>query len=257
MIEHSKLATERPPQYTSLQLDLLDKSRLPKHIAIIPDGNRRWAKNQQEQSKLGHRFGANTLIETVRAAKELGIETVTFFLFSTENWNRSKEEINFLMWLLQEFLIDNREEMCEMGVKFHTIGDLTPLPKDALDQIELTKEATKHCSTINMVVALNYGARDEMRRAIAKIAADAKNGIVDPQDITERQISSYLDTALWGDPDLFIRTSGEHRISNYLLWQMAYTEIYFSKVLWPDFKGENLLEAVLDFQKRERRWGGS
>lgn len=256
-MNENELCTLTPPIYSPEELKLLDKNRLPKHIAIIPDGNRRWAKFRQENPQIGHRSGAETLIETVKAAKEIGIHTITFFLFSTENWNRSQEEINVLMWLLQEFLVENRQDMINRGIRFHTIGDLSALPAEVLSEIDKSKEETKHCSSINMVVALNYGARDEIRRAITKIVSDAKAGIINEKQLSESVIGTYLDTAPWGDPDLFIRTSGESRVSNYLLWQLAYSEIYFTDVLWPDFKSNNLLEAIIDYQKRERRWGGS
>ncbi len=243
--------------YTLDQLNRLDKALIPKHVAIIPDGNRRWAKQLKENPEKGHYRGANALIEIVKAAKEIGIKTVTFYGFSTENWSRSEEEINILMWLIKEFLSDHCEEMQKTGVRFHTIGNLAPLPKEVLNAIEKTCRTTAHCDTINMVIALNYGARNEIQRVLQKIIEDCQNGKVQKEHITEALISSYMDTAAWGDPDLFIRTSGEKRISNYLLWQLAYTEIYFTNVLWPDFKPANLLEAIEDFQKRERRWGGA
>jgi undecaprenyl diphosphate synthase len=242
--------------YTADQISLLNKELVPGHIAIIPDGNRRWARQKMENPADGHSQGANNLIQIVKAAKEIGIKSITFFLFSTENWNRSREEINLLMWLLQDFLDENREEMKNIGVCFNTIGNLDPLPKEALESVEKTRQLTADCQEINMIVALNYGARDEMRRAIQHIVDDSKSGKLGSSEITESLISQYVDTAPWGDPDLFIRTSGEMRISNYLLWQMAYTEIYFTKVLWPDFTPNHLLEAVLDYQNRERRWGG-
>ncbi len=242
--------------FTPEQLASLDKTRLPNHVAIIPDGNRRWAAKKREESEKGHFQGASTLIEIVKAAKALGIKTITFFCFSTENWSRSREEINILMWLLQDFLNENRLDMQTTGVRFSTIGNLEALPQEALIAIEETRRATAQCQDINMVVALNYGARDEIRRVLHKIIDDSNDGKIHKEQITEALIASYLDTAPWGDPELFIRTSGEMRLSNYLLWQMAYTEIYFTDVLWPDFKPADLLAAVADFQGRERRWGG-
>lgn len=242
--------------FTPEQLALLDPTRIPKHIAIIPDGNRRWAKAQKDSAEKGHHRGANTIIDTVKAALELGVKTLTFYCFSTENWTRSPKEIHFLMWLLEDFLNEHCAELQRLGVKFNTIGNLQVLPKEALMAVERTRDATAHCQNINMVAGINYGARDELCRTFQKIAADAKNGKLKIEEITEGLISGYLDTAPWGDPDLFIRTSGEMRISNYLLWQLAYAEIYFTNVLWPDFKPANLFEAVTDFQNRERRWGG-
>jgi len=243
--------------FTLDQLAKLDKSRIPKHVAIIPDGNRRWAKQKMEQPDKGHFQGANTLIEIVKSAKEIGIKTITFYLFSTENWARSKDEINCLMWLLQEFLREHREVMQQYGVRFQTVGDLSVFSQNILDSLEETRQATAECDCINMVVALNYGARNEMLRALHKIIDDCNSGTVKKELITENLIASYLDTAPWGDPDLFIRTSGEMRLSNYMLWQLAYTEIYFTDVLWPDFRPSNLLDAAVEFQKRDRRWGGA
>lgn len=243
--------------FSQEELKSLDRSRLPKHIAIIPDGNRRWAKNKTELPTKGYSEGACTLINTVKAAKEIGISTISFFLFSTENWNRSKEEISMLMWLFEKFLIDNRELMCTLGVKFETIGDLGALPKSVREEIAKTKVATCNCSSINMLAALNYGGRDEMRRALVKIVEETKQGKLQPEEITEELIGKHMDTATWGDPELFIRTSGEARVSNFLLWQLAYCEIHFTNVLWPDFKPAHLLRAIIDFQTRIRRWGGS
>ncbi len=237
------------------ELQSLDLLKLPKHIAIIPDGNRRWAKLHRQLPNIGHEMGAESLIEIVKAAKEIGIKTITFYLFSTENWNRSKEEIHILMGLLQYFLITNRKQMCEMGIRFNAIGDLSALPKEPLDEVKQTIADTSSCQEINMVVALNYGGRDEIKRALRKIVDAALQNEIKAGDVTESLIASHLDTAPFGDPDLFIRTSGESRLSNYMLWQLAYAEIHFTNVLWPDFKSTHLLEAILDYQKRERRWG--
>jgi undecaprenyl diphosphate synthase len=242
--------------FTSADLALLTQ-HIPRHVAIIPDGNRRWAKQQKKCFDLGHQAGADNIIEIVKAAKALGVKAVTFYLFSTENWTRSKIEVNALMWLLQKFLRDNVREMQEEGVRLRTIGDIHSLPKDALSSVQETMQATADCGEIDMVLALNYGARDEIRRAVRLIVHDYSMGKVQKEDVTEKLISSYLDTTPWGDPELLIRTSGEMRISNFLLWQLSYTEIYVSKLLWPDFKARDLLDAIIDFQKRERRLGGA
>lgn len=239
------------------QLSSLNKERIPRHLAIIPDGNRRWAQRQQENNISGYHSGANTVIETVKAAKEIGIKTVSFYLFSTENWNRPKEEIAALIWLLQEFLIGQTPEMLAHGVRLKTIGDLNAFSDDVVHLIHKTQETTAHCSGIDMVFALNYGSRDEIRRACCKIIEDIDCNRLQKQDITESLIGTYLDTAPWGDPDLLIRTSGEMRLSNFLLWQLSYAEIYTSNLFWPDFMPSDLLEAVLEFQKRERRWGSA
>lgn len=243
--------------YSSEQIACLDQSRIPRHVAFIPDGNRRWAKKQMEMAKKGHQAGANVLIEIVKAGKELGVKAMTFYLFSTENWNRPPEEVAALMWLLEEFLRGNCEEMKQQGVRLKTIGDLKALPKEVLLAIEETEQSTSHCNQIDMIFALNYGGRDDMRRAIRKILDDYSDKKLQKDQITEGLISQYLDTAPWGDPDLLIRTSGEMRISNFLLWQVSYSEIHVTDVLWPDFTHEDLLRAFIDFQQRERRLGGT
>jgi undecaprenyl diphosphate synthase len=243
--------------YTPDQLARLNKARIPHHVAIIPDGNRRWAKKQTEHFQKGHEAGAGNLIEIVKAGKELGIKTLTFYLFSTENWTRSEEEVAALMWLLQVFLRENCREMQEEGVRLKTIGDLSALPNDALAVLQETMEATAHCDQLEMVLALNYGGRDEIRRAFHHILDHYSEGKLRKEEVTETLIASYLDTKHWKDPDLLIRTSGEIRISNFLLWQLSYTEIYSTELLWPEFTPDDLLDAVLDFQKRDRRLGGT
>lgn len=239
------------------QLAVLDKLRTPKHIAFIPDGNRRWAKKQQSTVAHGHEAGASNLLDIVLAAKELDVKIVTFYIFSTENWQRDKEEVAFFLWLIESWLIDQRQTMIDEGVRLQSIGDPSRFPKSLQDALQGTKEATAACDCIQMVIALNYGGRDEIRRAVKKISADCKNGILDPEEVTEATISRYLDTAPWKDPDLLIRTSGESRISNFLIWQISYTEVYFADMMWPDFTPKNLLDAVSDFQNRQRRWGGA
>lgn len=246
-----------PKYFTSEQLALLDKQRIPQHIAIIPDGNRRWARLQSSQIETGHRMGANNLIHIVRAAREAGIKFITFYLFSTENWSRDPSEVQALMWILETFLIEQRQEMLDGGVCFHTIGDLSALAKTTNKIIEETKQTTAHCDKIHMIAALNYGSRDELKRAFKNILHDLETDKIHKDAIDETLISRYLDTALWPDPDLLIRTSGEVRISNFLLWQISYAEIYIVDVLWPDFKPQNLLEAILYFQTRDRRLGGA
>jgi undecaprenyl diphosphate synthase len=238
-------------------LSLLDKTKMPAHVAIIPDGNRRWAKQHNLGIAQGHDRGADNVMAMVRSAKSFGIKYITFYLFSTENWARDKFEVNALMFLLKRFIIEKRAEMIREGVRLHTIGDLAKLSKKINAAIDETKQATLHSHDINMILALNYGARDELKRAFLKISKDLKNNIIQENDIDEPLISSYLDTAHFPDPDLLIRTSGEHRISNYLLWQLSYSELYVSRVLWPDFTEKHFLEALLSFQSRERRLGGT
>lgn len=243
--------------YTPNQLACLNQNSVPRHVAIIPDGNRRWAKQQAENYQEGHKTGADNLIEISKAGKALGIKTLTFYLFSTENWTRSQEEIGALMWLLQEFLKENCQEMKDQGMRLKTIGQVEALHESALRVLEETIAATAHCKQIDIVLALNYGGRDEIRRAFQKILYHYEEGKLRKEEVTEKLISSYLDTKCWSDPDLLIRTSGEMRISNFLLWQLSYTEIYYTPLLWPEFKPSDLLAAVIDFQKRERRLGGT
>jgi undecaprenyl diphosphate synthase len=247
---------EKIARFHPAQLALLDRSRIPKHIAIIPDGNRRWAKKRLSSAQEGHREGADTLMETVKAAKELGIEEITFFSFSTENWNRPQEEITALMALMASYLLDQREEMIQSGIKLGTIGELSTLPAFLRQVIHDTKIATQECNKIHLILALNYGARDELCRAFRAMLNDYDHNLLNKDDITEETIASYLDTHPWQDPELLIRTSGEMRISNFLLWQISYAEIHVAPVLWPDFTPEYLLQAILDYQGRDRRWGG-
>lgn len=241
--------------YTPQEIDSIDTTRIPKHVAIIPDGNRRWAKHHKKMVLLGHQEGANALIEIVKAGKELGIKAMTFYLFSTENWNRPKEEISALMWLLEDFLRQRCQEMQEHGVRLMTIGNLNALSSKVQLAIKETKQSTAHCHDIDMIFALNYGGRDDLCRAFHKILEH--HGTVKKEQLNEELISRYLDTALWGDPDLLIRTSGEMRISNFLLWQLSYTEIHITNTLWPNFSHKDLLIAIKDYQTRDRRLGGT
>lgn len=234
----------------------IDVQRLPKHIAIIPDGNRRWAKKQQSSVKTGHREGADNLMDIIKAGREIGVKTMTFYLFSTENWNRSKEEVDALMWLLPTYLVEQKQTMIDNGIRLHTIGDLSRLPPDVLKVVNETKEATANGNEINFVMALNYGSRDEITRAVRQIALDVSQSKLQISQIDEALIASYLDTCLWPDPDLLIRTSAEFRVSNFLLWQISYSEVHIEDVLWPEFTPRHLLQAIIDFQGRDRRLGG-
>ncbi|MBA3602667.1 MAG: di-trans,poly-cis-decaprenylcistransferase [Parachlamydiaceae bacterium] len=237
------------------ELASLNNDKLPKHVAFIPDGNRRWALEHRVHKEEGHRQGGNNLIDIVKAAKELDIKVITFYLFSTENWARPQEEINALMWLLHSFLIEQRPIMLDYGIKLHTIGVLDRLAEYVQTTIQHTKDATDHCQGIDMVLALNYGSRDEICRAIRTIAGQIARKEISEESISEDLIASHLDTAAWPDPDLLIRTSGEMRLSNYLLWQLSYSEIYVTNILWPSFRPKHLLEALLNYQTRQRRLG--
>lgn len=235
----------------------IDKRRVPKHIAIIPDGNRRWAKKNRILPEEGHKIGAETLLNVIKASHQLGVKTLTFYIFSTENWSRPAREIKAQMWLLEKSLIEQKPRMIANGVRFQTIGDLSRFPSRIITLIDETVEATKECTNITVVFAMNYGGRDEIVRAAKKIAENCNKGLISTRDITEELVSKYLDTAKWGDPEMLIRTSGESRISNFLLWQISYAEIYLSEVFWPEFTPKHLLEAVIEYQHRERRLGGS
>lgn len=243
--------------YTTQQIADLDLTRLPTHIAIIPDGNRRWAKERGATAIEGQRHGADTLMDTVKAAKELGIKVITFYVFSTENWMRDPLEVQALLWLIQNYLESQRQEMVDNGVKLDYIGDLSRFPASMKAILQKSKEATAAGSDIEMILALNYGSRNEMTRALQALLNEVKLNQLQIDDLNEEMISQYLDTAKWVDPDLIIRTSGEFRMSNFLLWQSSYSEFYKTDVLWPDFSSEHLLEAILDFQTRQRRKGAS
>lgn len=229
---------------------------VPRHVAIIMDGNRRWARQRGFFGVYGHWRGAEVINPLVRYASTLGIEVLTLYSFSTENWARSKEEVEELMKVISFYLKENRQFMIEESVRLRTIGDVSTLPPDLQRELRQTEEITAKGHKIQLVLALNYGGRDEIRRAFLRIMEDVDLGKITKKDISESLISGYLDTAELGDPDLLIRTSGEQRLSNFLLWQMSYTEVYVTRVLWPDFTQGDLLEAVKEFQKRNRRLGG-
>lgn len=233
-----------------------DSTPLPKHVAIIMDGNRRWAKNNNLPPELGHWEGAKVLTEIVRVATECKIETLTAYAFSTENWARSRDEIQSLMTLFQLYLETKRETMVQEGVRLSTIGDLSRFPPTLRDALEVTMRATEHCHTINLVLALNYGGRDEIKRAMKRILERNEEKRISSEELTEDFIAQFLDTAPWGDPDLLIRTSGEMRLSNFMLWQTSYTELYISDVFWPQFTPEDFFQALLVYQNRKRRYGG-
>lgn len=258
MNETALLASQNSSSYFQMgQLARLNHNCIPQHVAIIPDGNRRWAKNRLSNPERGHREGADTLMDIIKAAQEIGIKSLTIYSFSTENWSRSNEEIQALMSIYATYLINNCEEMVQKGIKLETIGDLTKLPPILNQVIHETKVATQYCKNINLILALNYGARDEICRAVKTLVNDYECKQLTQEDINENVIASYLDTYEWGDPELLIRTSGEFRISNFLLWQLCYAEMHISPVLWPEFSPQHLLEAVIDYQSRERRWGGT
>jgi undecaprenyl diphosphate synthase len=237
-------------------LNQLDKSRIPNHIAIIMDGNGRWAKKRGLPRTMGHRAGVETIREIVKASSNLGVKYLTLYAFSTENWRRPPEEVNALMSLLVEFLKKEIQELHKNNVVIRAIGDLSMLPNKCRDELDRAYDKTKGNTGLCLNLALNYGSRDEIKNAIIAIAKDVKNNNLDIGRIDEDLISSYLYTSNIPDPDLLIRPSGEYRLSNYLLWQIAYTEFWFSDIYWPDFKPEHLYRAIFDYQSRDRRFGG-
>ena len=237
-------------------LDELKAKPMPQHIAIIMDGNGRWAKSKGLMRVAGHRVGVQALKNTIIALDELGIGHLTVYAFSTENWKRSKDEVDALMELITEFINKEIDYLDEKGVRVNPIGDISALTPKALESISYAKEKTKHNSHIVFNVALNYGGRQEIVRAAKAICEDVKRDALQIEDIDEALFSSYLYTAGQPDPDLVIRSSGELRISNFLLWQIAYSEFWITDILWPDFKKEDLWQAVWEYQNRDRRYGG-
>lgn len=233
------------------RLALIDPLLVPHHVAVIPDGNRRWAGARGEGAEFGHLHGAERVHQIVNAAHALGIKVLTFYTFSTENWSRMPEEVEALFTLITETSCSLEPQMLLEGVRLEIIGDLSALPLSLQAQIERTRLATQAGTKMRLVLALNYGGRDEMVRACKR----AIKGYLEGEALTEVTLAACMDTAAWGDPQLVIRTSGEMRMSNFLLWQTAYSELYFSSKLWPDFTQNDLLEAVLDYQKRTPRIG--
>lgn len=236
-------------------LSLIDKQNIPQHIAIIMDGNGRWAKQQGEERLFGHSVGVESVREALNGCKKLGVKYLTLYTFSTENWNRPKEEIDGLMNLLVQTIANEVDELNENGIRLLTIGDDDGLPESCQDELREAKEKTSKNTEFNLILALNYSSRWEIKKSIKLIAESYKEGRINLSDINDELISNSLTTANYPDPELLIRTSGEHRISNFLLWQIAYSELYFTDVLWPDFKEADLYQAVLAYQKRERRFG--
>lgn len=233
----------------------LDLSGAPEHVAIIMDGNRRWARQKNLPGEYGHAKGAQSLRDIVKAAIELQVKTLTVYAFSTENWVRPAIEVQTLIKLYKEYLIEERDSMVRNGVRLHTIGDLSRFDDQLIELISHTKKATAGCSKLNLVIALNYGGRSEIIRSIKKIAADIKQDKIAIEDISESLVSNYLDTSGFKDPELLIRSSGEFRLSNFLLWQLAYTEVYVSNEFWPSFTPHHFLSAIKTYLTRDRRRG--
>ncbi|HBQ86537.1 MAG TPA: isoprenyl transferase [Syntrophomonas sp.] len=234
----------------------IDRQNLPRHIAIIMDGNGRWAKKKLMPRTIGHRGGMSTLRKMVEACVELKIPVLTVFAFSTENWKRPREEVDYLMNLLIEFMQKEIEELHRQNVRVRVFGDYTKLPGRCVNQVEEACRITENNNGLTFNIAINYGARDEIVRAARQAAIMVAKGEISSDEITEETIGRLLYTAGITDPDLLIRTAGEMRISNFLLWQIAYAELWFTDVLWPDFTREDLMQAIYDYQHRSRRFGG-
>lgn len=233
----------------------IDLERLPQHVAVIMDGNGRWARKKGMMRVFGHQNGVKAVRETVEACAELGVKALTLYAFSTENWNRPKSEVDALMKLLISTLRKELHTLTENNIRLRAIGDLSALPPDGRRELNEVMSETADNEHMDLILALSYSARWELVDAVKRMSEEAAKGELDPEDISEECISNHLSTAGIPDPELLIRTSGETRISNFLLWQIAYTELYFTPTLWPDFRKDDLYMAILDFQKRERRFG--
>jgi undecaprenyl diphosphate synthase len=236
-------------------IDELKKNYIPRHVAVIMDGNGRWAELHGNDRIFGHQHGVDAVRSTVEGAGESGVEYLTLYAFSTENWDRPKEEVNALMSLLVNAIVSETDNLNEKNVKMLAIGDLVSLPPDVQIKLAEAVQSTSSNTGLTLVLALSYSGRWEILEAVKKIVRETKNGEVNENQINEYMFASHLSTHGIPDPELLIRTSGEYRISNFLLWQIAYSEFYFTPILWPDFRKENLFEAIVDFQRRERRFG--
>ena len=233
----------------------VDFNALPKHIGIIMDGNGRWAKNRGLPRTAGHSVGAKTFKTIARYCNKIGIEYLTVYAFSTENWKRPKDEVDAIMKLLKDYLVDAKN-LKDENIKVKFIGDLTPLTDELKQLIIDAEEGSKDATGLNLNIALNYGGRDEIVYAVKQIADEVKSGNLETESITEQTISDRIYTANQPDPDIIIRPSGEFRLSNFMIWQAAYSEFWYSSVLWPDFKPKHLDMAIIDYQQRSRRFGG-
>ena len=236
-------------------LPSISPQNLPKHLAIIMDGNGRWAKQKGLLRAMGHESGTKSVRQTVEACARLGVENLTLYAFSTENWNRPKLEVNTLMQLLVHSLKNELKTLQDNNVRLQTIGNTDKLPKNIQKELNEVIEKTKNNTRTNLTLALSYGSREELLNVVKTISNKVKNNIISIDTIDESIINEHLYTHNLPDVDLLIRTSGEHRISNFLLWQIAYAELFFTEVLWPDFTEEHLYEAIISYQKRERRFG--
>ena len=235
--------------------DKIDLTKLPNHIAIIMDGNGRWAKEKGHDRLYGHYHGVESVRNILEGCAELNIPYLTLYAFSTENWDRPKDEVDGLMELLVDTIRNEVATLNKNNIKLHVIGDINTLPPFAREELEEALHETSHNDKFNLILALSYSSRWELMNAVKNIAIDVKAGTIDPANINQDTLQKYLTTSEFPDPELMIRTSGEYRISNFLLYQLAYAELYFTNVRWPDFRKQNLYEAILDYQARERRFG--
>ncbi len=236
-------------------MERIDTTKLPAHIAIIMDGNGRWAKKNTLRRLAGHKKGADSVRNAVRACRRLGIQYLTLYAFSVENWQRPKDEVKALMSLLEDYLKSEVQEMIDKDIKLMTIGDIDRFSEKTRTVLLDTVEKTAHNKGMILTLALSYGGRDEIVESVKKVVRDVTEGRLEKGDITKENFARYLYTSDMPDPDLLIRTSGEYRVSNFLLWQLAYAELYFTDILWPDFSEASLFDAIVDYQKRERRFG--
>ena len=238
-----------------MKLEDIDKTRVPQHVAIIMDGNGRWAQRQAHQRIFGHQNAMTAVRQAVEAAVACGVKYLTLYTFSTENWNRPQEEIDGLMELLIKAVRDETKTLMDNNVRLQTIGDTNRIPEKSRSKLMECIDTTAGNTAMTLVLALSYSSRWEVAQALRALCSDARDGRIQPADIDEETLRRYLVTKDYPDPDLLIRTGGELRISNFLLWQMAYTELYFSEQLWPDFRHEDFYSAVYDYQNRQRRFG--
>ncbi len=233
----------------------IDTAKIPQHIAIIMDGNGRWAEEQGQDRLFGHFHGVHSVRDIVEGCAELGVKYLTLYAFSTENWDRPEKEVTGLMELLVETIRKEVPILNKNNIRMHFIGELSMMPASAQQALQEARDLTASNTGLNLVMALSYSSRWELMNAVKRIAGDVKNGLLEPDQISQDVLQQYLATNELPDPELMIRTSGEYRISNFLLYQLAYAELYFTQTRWPDFRKENLYEAIIDFQKRDRRFG--
>lgn len=233
----------------------IDRNRVPRHVAIIMDGNGRWAQKQSEKRLFGHQHAIQAVNDAVEAAAELEVGYLTLYTFSTENWNRPQDEVDGLMTLLIDVVKEQTERLIKNNIRLLIIGDNSRLPEASRNAIQQCSVDTSSCTGTTLILALSYSSRWEIARALRSLVADAQKGMINPDDVNEETLRNYLVTSQIPDPDLLIRTGGELRLSNFLLWQMAYTEFYFTDLLWPDFRKKDFYEAVYEYQNRQRRYG--